>query len=183
MMEKLVNLNDFEINRESAKMILENNSEFRMNLENDAFDTECFYIKEEYLDLLPTVRYSIDFCKTSLSIGNSDIYDLLYDIISESERWITYLDDVEILMQKMETFRNMMGNVAGYSYQYERLENRATELIKDFLKILEKHIESIINGIDDNYLVENILNSCFDEIWSGIYINPDTFELYGLKHL
>jgi hypothetical protein len=182
-MKNLVNLNDFEINRESAKMMLENNSEFRMTLENSAFDNECFYIKEEYLDLLPTVKYNIDFCKTSLSIGNSDVYDLLYDIISESETWIAHLDDVEILMQKMETFRNMMGNIAGYSYQYERLENRATKLIEEFLEILEKHLESIIDGINDDYIVDDILNSCFDEIWSGIYINPKTFELYELKHL
>lgn len=182
MIEKLRNLNGMKLSENDAKMILLKNSKFRQELESAAFDSETYLIKIEYLDLLPGISYNIDFCKTSLFI-RGDIYDLLYDIISNKDVWTDYIPDFpENLMQKMEVFRDMMGNVAGYSRQYYRLESRVTKLIEEFLEILEKHIKSIIDGIDEQYLIDDILNSCFDGAWVNTYINPETFEVYILEH-
>ena len=59
-MENLVNLNDFEINRESAKMILENNTIFKNDLEDTVFDIEYDYVKDNFLNLLPNINYDIN---------------------------------------------------------------------------------------------------------------------------
>lgn len=186
MMENLVNLNDFEINRESAKMILENNTIFKNDLEDTVFDIEYDYVKDNFLNLLPNINYDINVCSTNIYINSSDIYELLAAIVDNSETWKAYLDNTEILIQKMEVYREVLWcKCSEYSNRYYRVENHVTELIEKFLEILENHIESITDTIDD---IENLADWFVDSgyldnlTWSGMYINPKTFELYELKH-
>lgn len=184
MMKNLVNLNEFELNRDNVKAILENNSEFRNSLESDYFDSEVYYYTTELLDRIDGINWRIDFGSVEIWKGfSSNILDIVKSILDID---YFFINDTDILLQKLEVFYNALYTCPQYGNQYDRLEERTEQLLEILFTKIEDSIKSSLDYIDD---IENLtdwyIDSGYDEslTWSGMYINPKTFELYELKHL
>lgn len=182
MMENLVNLNEFKLNRDNIKAILENNTDFRNSIENDYFDNEINYYTTELLDRIDGINWRMDFCSVEIWKGfSSNILDIVKSILDID---YFFINDTDIIISKLEVFYNALYTCPQYSNQYDRLEGRTEQLLEILFTKIEDDIKSSLDYMDDiDNLVDYFIDTNDDITYSGIYINPKTFELYELKHL
>ena len=186
MFDKLIKLRDFNLNNldiDTAKSILAGNNEFRMSLREERFDDEIAIIEKNFLSELPSVEYYVDLSSVRLyvNLDRINISDLMNEILSKEEKWENHFEKCKDIMEKMKKYKKMLEEIKEYN-KLEKLENECAKIVRDFFKILEEHFKDIINNVDKT-LAEYYITNSVCELYTGIYIDPETLDLYTLKHL
>ena len=183
MIEKLVNLSDFDLNRENAKMILENNSEFRQVLIDELFENEIDYYCSEILEKIPEISWNINYSDVRIwTKFGSNVINIIEGIFDIDE-YLT--ENCNIIISKLKVYHKYLTTCCQYDNRWDRLIARTEKLVDDLLNELEQMIGTYLEAIndDDDEIIEYCISSMEGIICSTIYINPKTLDLYELKHL